>query len=204
MWLSLLKTSRFRFQFFLTLFFLFLILIIYRAFLDFAEARPGVVLKDPILGLFDPIDLTWLIFALIYLCLAAGILSLLKQPEKLLLAVQAYILIILVRIAAMYFVPFEAPEKLIVLRDPFVEMFGAGNSLTKDLFFSGHTSTLFLLYLAAESKKLKLIFILSAAVVGVSIILQHVHYVVDVFAAPFFTHACFKIVSKLKLFEINL
>lgn len=178
-------------------------LISYRRFLDYAEARPGVVLQDPVLQLFNPIDLTWLIFGLIYLCLLVGIFSLLKHPEKLLLAFQSYTLIVIVRIAAMYLVPLEAPEKLIVLKDPFVEMFGSGDSLTKDLFFSGHTATLFLLFLTAESKKLKLIFILSAAVVGVSIILQHVHYIIDVFAAPFFTYACFKAAASLSLYKLK-
>lgn len=178
-------------------------LILYRKFLDFAEARPGVILNDPVLLLFNPIDLTWLIFVLIYLCLVIGIFSLLKYPEKLLLAFQTYTLIVGVRIIAMYLVPFEAPEKLIVLKDPFVEMFGSGDSLTKDLFFSGHTATLFLLFLTAESKKMKTVFILSAVIVGSSIILQHVHYIIDVFAAPFFTYTCFKVVSALSFYKLR-
>ena len=100
-------------------------------------------------------------------------------------------------------VPFEAPEKLIVLKDPFVEMFGSGESLTKDLFFSGHTATLFLLFLVVESKCLKYVFLVSAIIVGVAIVLQHVHYVIDVFAAPFFTYACFVFVSSLNLNKIT-
>lgn len=103
----------------------------------------------------------------------------------------------------MYLMPFEAPEKLIVLKDPFVEMFGSGESLTKDLFFSGHTATLFMLFLVVESKRMKYIFLASAVVVGVSIILQHVHYVIDVFVAPFFTYAVFKIVASLNLYKLN-
>lgn len=202
-WKPYFESAPFRMKFLLSTLFMITALISYRRFLDYAEARPGVVLQDPVLQLFNPIDLTWLIFGLIYLCLLVGIFSLLKHPEKLLLAFQSYTLIVIVRIVAMYLVPFEAPEKLIVLKDPFVEMFGSGDSLTKDLFFSGHTATLFLLFLTAESKKLKLIFILSAAVVGVSIILQHVHYIIDVFAAPFFTFACFKIVSKLGLYKFT-
>lgn len=202
-WLPLLKTSKFRIQFFLTIFFLLLALFVYRKFLDFAEARPGVVIPDPILNLYNPIDLTWLIFGLIYLCLIIGVFVLAKKPDKLLLAFQTYTAVVIVRIIAMYLVPFEAPEKLIVLKDPFVEMFGSGESLTKDLFFSGHTTTLFMLFLVVESKKLKYVFLISAIVVGVTIVLQHVHYVIDVFAAPFFTYTCYALVLSLKLNKIS-
>jgi hypothetical protein len=202
-WLPLLKSTKFRFQFLITILLLIIFLFSYRRFLDFAEARPGVVIPDPILQLYNPIDLTWLIFGIIYLCLIIGIFALAKKPEKLLLAFQAYTAVVLVRIIAMYLVPFEAPEKLIVLKDPFVEMFGSGESLTKDLFFSGHTATLFLLFLIVESKKLKFVFLSSAVIVGITIVLQHVHYVIDVFAAPFFTYVCYKVVVSLNLYKIK-
>lgn len=202
-WKSLLSSSQFRIKFFVSIVFLASALFAYRNFLDFAEARAGVAIPDPILKLYEPIDLTWLIFGLIYLCLLVGIIVLIKHPEKLLLAFQTYTAIIIVRIIAMYLMPLEAPGKLIVLKDPLVEMFGSGESLTKDLFFSGHIATLFLLFLVVESKRLKYIFLVSAVIVGVSIVLQHVHYVIDVFAAPFFTYVCFTVVSSLNFNKLK-
>lgn len=196
-WKPFLNSSKFRIKFFVSVIILLTTLFVYRRFLDFAEARTGVSIPDPILKLYEPIDLTWLIFGLIYLCLVVGIIALIKNPEKLLLAFQVYTAVVVVRIIAMYLVPFEAPEKIIVLKDPFVEMFGSGESLTKDLFFSGHTATLFLLFWVVESKRLKYVFLVSAVVVGVSIVLQHVHYVIDVIAAPFFTYVCFIFMSSL-------
>jgi membrane-associated phospholipid phosphatase len=198
-WQPLFRNSKFRIQFFITILLLALALFAYRNFLDFAEARSGTVLSDPILKLYNPVDLTWLIFAMIYIGLIAGIVVLSKNPEKLLLAFQTYTALIVVRIIAMYLVPLEAPETLIVLKDPFVEFFGSGESLTKDLFFSGHTATLFMLSLVIESKPMKYIFLISAAFVGISIVLQHVHYVIDVLAAPFFTYACYTAISSLEL-----
>ena len=202
-WKTPLSSSEFRMKFIVSIISLASALFVYRKFLDFAEARPGVKISDPILYLFEPVDLTWLIFGLIYLCLLVGIFALIKNPEKLLLAFQTYTAIIIVRIIAMYLLPFEVPEKLIVLKDPFVEMFGSGESLTKDLFFSGHVATLFLLFLVVELKGLKYIFLGSAIIVGISIVLQHVHYVIDVFAAPFFTYVCFTIVSSSNLNKIK-
>jgi len=202
-WKPFLSSSKFRVKFFLSVIILSFSLFAYRNFLDFAEARTGASIPDPILKLFEPIDLTWLIFGLIYLCLVVGIIALIQNPEKLLLAFQVYTAIVIVRIIGMYLVPFEAPQKLIVLKDPFVELFGSGEALTKDLFFSGHTATLFMLFLVVESKRLKYIFLISAVIVGVSIVLQHVHYVIDVFAAPFFTYVCFIFVSSLNLNKLK-
>ncbi|NWF90359.1 MAG: hypothetical protein HXY50_12975 [Ignavibacteriaceae bacterium] len=203
MWLSLFKQTNFRIKFSLTVVSLLLSLFAYRRFLDFAEARKGTLLPDPILQLFNPIDLTWLIFGIIYLSLIIGVVVLAKNPERLLLAFQTYTLLIISRIIAMYLMPFEAPEKLIVLKDPFVEMFGSGESLTKDLFFSGHTATLFMLFLVVKTKRMKYYFLACSIIVGVSIILQHVHYMIDVFAAPFFTYACFRIITSLNLYKLN-
>lgn len=167
-------------------------------FLNFVEVRKGVALPDPILNLFKPVDLTWLIFAVIYVSLIAGIISLAKNPKRLLFTVQLYTLMVAVRIVAMYLLPLEPPVKMIVLNDPFVEYFGTGQTLTKDLFFSGHTATLFILYLVSENKMMKIVFLISTIAVAISVLLQHVHYSIDVFAAVFFTYACYKLVLKFK------
>jgi hypothetical protein len=178
----------------LTVVFLIIILIIFSNFLQFVESREGVSLPDPILILFNPIDLTWLTFGLIYASLIIAIINFVKEPDKLLLAVQSYSLMIVFRLIAMYLTHFDAPEKLLLLDDPFVQFFGSGQILTKDLFFSGHTATLFLLYLIAEVKSLRIFFLCSTLLVGAAVILQHVHYTVDVLAAPFFAYTSYKIV----------
>jgi len=107
---------------------------------------------------------------------------------------QAYGLMVIIRIIAMYLTPFEAPEKLILLNDPFVQLFGQGAVLTKDLFFSGHTATLFLLFLLAENKALKITFLIFTIIVGTAVLLQHVHYSIDVFMAPFVAYSALKLV----------
>jgi membrane-associated phospholipid phosphatase len=98
----------------------------------------------------------------------------------------------------MYLLPLEPPAKMIILNDPFVEFFGTGQTLTKDLFFSGHTATLFILFLVSEKKVYKTIFLISTVAVAVAVLLQHVHYTIDVFAAVFFTYACYKLVLRIK------
>ena len=197
-WKEFLKEKRNKIELVVTLVFLAVVLASLANFLDFAEARQGVVLPDPILNLFNPIDLTWLIFALIYISLVVAIITLIKNPKQLMFAIQVYSLMVAVRIVAMYLLPLEPPEKIIILNDPFVEFFGTGQTLTKDLFFSGHTATLLILFLVSEKKIIKTVFLISTITVAISVLLQHVHYTIDVFAAVFFTFTCYKFLQAIK------
>jgi hypothetical protein len=173
------------------------VMISFSQFINFIEQREGVVLSDPILKAFNPINLTWLTFLLIYLSLIIFIVTTFNKPDKLLIAFQAYGLMVIFRTIAMYLTPFEAPETLLPLNDPFVQLFGTGEIPTKDLFFSGHTGTLFLLFLLAENKPLKTFFLLSTLIVGTAVLLQHVHYSIDVFIAPFVAYGAYKIIKNL-------
>lgn len=198
-WKEFLKEKRNRFELVITLFLLAVVLTSLANFLNYVEARKGVLLPDPLLNLFNPIDLTWLTFALIYVSLSVAIATLSKNPKRLLFAVQLYTFMVAVRILAMYLLPLQPPEKMIILNDPFVEFFGTGQTLTKDLFFSGHTATLLILFLISEKKIIKTIFLISTIVVAIAVLLQHVHYTIDVFAAVFFTYTCYVVLEKLKM-----
>ena len=189
------KTNVYNFYFSISL--LMLTLFTFTEFLNFVESRMGTALSDPILDTFNPVNLTWLIFFLIYAALIIGIVSSLSEPEKLLLLVQSYILMILFRIFAMFVMPLNPPDNIIILNDPFVEYFGTGQMLTKDLFFSGHTATIFLFFLVSKNKFLKRLFLIFTISVGFALLVQHVHYSIDIFAAPFFSYGSFRIVNKL-------
>ena len=193
-WKSFFSIKRNRNEFILTIILLAILMISFSQFLQFIEKRNGVVLPDPLLYTFSPIDLTWLIFSLIYLSIIVFLINIIKEPDKLLIALQAYGLMVIFRAIAMYLVPLEAPETILVLNDPFVQLFGKGEILTKDLFFSGHTGTLFLLFLLTEKKTLKFIFLISTFIVAAAVILQHVHYSIDVFIAPFVAYSSYRII----------
>jgi membrane-associated phospholipid phosphatase len=174
-------------------------MISFSQFLQFIEKRNGVSLPDPILNAFSPLNLTWLTFTLIYLSIVLFLFSLRKDPYKIIIALQAYGLMVIFRTIAMYLVPLEAPKTILLLNDPFVQLFGKGEILTKDLFFSGHTATLFLLFLLTKNKILKVIFLVSTVTVGIAVLLQHVHYSIDVFVAPFVAYGAFRIITSLHI-----
>jgi hypothetical protein len=152
-------------------------------FLERIETRPGVVLPDPLLALLEPRDFTWLTFAAIYGGLVAAIVSLSGHPQQLVFAMQCYITMVLIRIACMASVPLEPPPGMIPLVDPVVQAAGSGQVLTKDLFFSGHTSTLLLLALTARRALWRRVFLAATGTVAVCVLWQHVHYTVDVLVA---------------------
>lgn len=155
------------------------------SFLHFNETRAGVQLLDPVLPHLPARDFSWLLFAMIYGIVFSTVAQLARKPRALLIALQAYALLIVVRIAMMYCIPLEPPPGMIVLQDPFVRAFGNGNDLVKDLFFSGHTSTTFLCALSLRAKWLRLICFAGSGCVALLVLLQHTHYTIDVLVAPF-------------------
>jgi membrane-associated phospholipid phosphatase len=156
------------------------------------EMRPGVALADPVLAMFEPRDVTVLTFLLIYSSIAAAVVHLAAHPHHLLLGMRAYTLMLSLRMLTMWSVPLDAPERIIPLTDPLVEAFTVSQTLLKDLFFSGHTSTSFLLYLTARNRVLKRVFLVCTVLIAGCVLIQHVHYFVDVVAAPFFAYGAFR------------
>jgi hypothetical protein len=70
----------------------------------------------------------------------------------------------------------------------------AGN----DMFFSSHTGMPFLMALNFwNNKKIRLIFIAISVIFAISVLLGHLHYSIDVFAAFFITYSIFHICQRL-------
>lgn len=194
-WKEALRQPRFRIVSLVTLVCLAATLDALRLVLDAIESRPGVILHDPLLALFNPIDLTWLTFGLIYGGLVVTLALLIPHPARLLSVAQSYILMILIRILCLIAAPLEPPMTTIPLSDPVVEFFGSAETiLTKDLFFSGHTATLFLFALGLPDRRWRLVMFVVTACVAVAVLFQHVHYTIDVFVAPLVSYAAFRIV----------
>ena len=192
-WQSAWQDSAIRRGLLITLPLLVVTLSVLARFLEGVEQRPGVVLSDPVLALFAPHDVTWLTFLLIYAGLFGAIAILMHDPRRLLLAIHTYMIMVVFRMCAMSLLPLDAPQTMIPLTDPFVEYFGTGIPLSKDLFFSGHTSTLFLLGLTMQARRWRTVFFFCTAAVACCVLIQHIHYTVDVFVAPFFAYTSYRL-----------
>jgi hypothetical protein len=58
-----------------------------------------------------------------------------------------------------------------------------GIKITKDLFFSGHMVTAFCSYFAMPNRTLKVVFLLGSIALAILLIIQHVHYTIDILGA---------------------
>ncbi len=167
------------------------------ALVKWVERRPGAILADPVLALLAPRDVTWPVFTLIYVGILIAVVRLVRTPVRLVLGVQAYVVMALLRIVVMWATPLDPPPGMIVLEDPLVQGFGgASQALTRDLFFSGHTSTMFLLFLAVPGRAARAFFLACTVSVAFLVLVQHVHYAVDVLAAPPFAYLAWRIARK--------
>lgn len=164
-------------------------------FLSWIETRDGVVLPDPLLSLFSPVDISELTFTVTYTMVLSAIAAFSRYPRRFVQAFQSYLLLCCVRMVMMLLVPLAAPPEQILLRDPFIEAFvGTATPLSRDLFFSGHTSTPFVFGFAAPTRKIR-VFLFTAAVLAAGLVLaQHAHYTIDVVVAPFVAYAAYRIV----------
>lgn len=97
----------------------------------------------------------------------------------------------------MYVFTLEPPAGIIPLHDPIVDVIAYGGQVfNKDLFFSGHVATLTLFVLLEERPVIKKILTLNTLIVAGLILLQRVHYTIDVVAAPLLMIGLFRLAKK--------
>ena len=88
--------------------------------------------------------------------------------------------------ATLTFVALNPPEKLIAIVDPLSTAFYGKNFITKDLFFSGHTATMIIIFFCLEKRADRVFALFTSLLVATLVLVQHIHYTIDVvFAIPF-------------------
>ena len=160
-----------------------------KIYLAFNETRIGWRLYDPVIEFVGPIDLSTPIFIVTYGCILIGLFFCMVSPRKIIQMNLTILCLLSFRITCMYLVPLEPPVEIIPLQDAFLMNTTYGNQLlVKDLFFSGHTASVVILYYLVEQKYISTFFLLMSIVVGSMLIMQHVHYTIDVIVAYAFAY----------------
>jgi hypothetical protein len=158
--------------------------------------KPGTQLSDPVLLFFQPKDWSIEIFLLLYSVTVLSLLLNIRKPQTMLLMFQLYAVVNFMRLASLYLFTLEAPEGTIPLSDPFLAVFAYGKEVyVKDLFFSGHISTLCILYFVEQRKLVKGVILISTVLVSLFLAWQRVHYTLDMLAAPLIVWLVFKFFS---------
>ena len=121
-------------------------------------------------------------------------LLLIIEPKRIPFALKSIALWVVVRsifISLTHIAPY--PEHAIVLSSNLINKFTFG----ADLFFSGHTGLPFLIALLFwNHKALRYTFIATSLIFGTAVLLGHLHYSIDVFAAFFITDGVYRIAEK--------
>ncbi|MGZ3922363.1 MAG: phosphatase PAP2-related protein [Flavisolibacter sp.] len=197
-WLFAVRNVSFRKRLTIGLFLLVSLVLVLPSFFRFAEERQGYKMNDLVLNALTPRDVSVPIFLCIWLTVVLFFFRSATDPQLFLLYIYGFLLICLCRMITISLVPLEPPVNLIELRDPLSNYFyGSKNFITKDLFFSGHTATLSLFGFCFKTKYYKAIALLASLAVACLLLVQHVHYTVDVIAAPFFSYGCFLIAKRI-------
>jgi len=78
-----------------------------------------------------------------------------RKPAIFLKLLYLLIAVTIIRIITISLFPLDPPAELIPLRDPLISPTYGGKNLfvTKDLFFSGHTSNLLICFMCLQKKK---------------------------------------------------
>lgn len=156
-------------------------------YLVFNENRSsGFELDDWILNALEPANVSTPLFAITWICIICCLPVALRTPKHSMVVFVSILTIGVLRCITLYLVPLLPPEGIIPLRDTLLEgSFYENQVLVKDLFFSGHTANLALLAFLVDVKWLKYILGICTFIVAYLLLKQHVHYTIDIIAAPF-------------------
>jgi hypothetical protein len=173
------------------------ILITLPFFFQYIEQRPGSVLNDALLSYLKPRDVSIPIFAMIWSMALLFILRSIQSPSVFLVALWGFIFLFLTRICTISLIALSPPPGLIPLIDPISNRFYGNSFITKDLFYSGHTAAVCLFFFCFQRKIDRWMALVCTIAVGFLVLVQHVHYTIDVIAAPFFTFLCYLLARKI-------
>ena len=190
-WKNAWQIPSFKRKFLIAVLFTALLLLIFPLFFQYIEKREGYALNDWLLGFITPVNVSPVIFLIIILIGLLGVYRALQQPWLLLIFLYSFIVLSIARLSTISLVPLNPPHGLIPLADPISSAVYQTNFITKDLFFSGHTSSQFLLFLCFTKRTDKVLALVATIAIALLVLLQHIHYTIDVLAAPVMAYISF-------------
>ncbi|WP_447640216.1 MULTISPECIES: phosphatase PAP2-related protein [Chitinophagaceae] len=197
-WQSALKISQYKTALFIGLLLVGALVMCLPAFFHVIQLRPGHQINDAFVNALPAVDLSIPIFVVLWSVISLALLRSLQNPRQFLVTLYAMIFLLLFRYLSISLVALEPPVGLIPIVDPVSNLtYGHADFITKDLFFSGHTSSMFLSFLCLHRRPEKTFALVATFVIAIFVLVQHVHYTIDVLAAPFFTYLSYRLSKKM-------
>ena len=176
---------------------IFLSLIIFgiAAFIDYlsgtyVSSAETVDVPDLILDHIGPFNIGFLLtWGYVTFFLALFLYPILFHITILHIAICQFSLLIMLRAVFVVFTHMQTPPDAIPTNFPWIFQ---KLDFHNDMFFSGHTAIPFLGFLMFK-EKIRYFFLFGSILMGTSVLLAHMHYSIDVFAAFFITYGSYKI-----------
>lgn len=173
-------------------------------FLPIHEIRADLInwqLNDFTFKLLPAKDMSIPIFTITYGVMVVYVIRNYKRPMYLSKAFFAYGILLLFRIVTLSLVPLKEPDSIILLQDPFLNNIiysstSSGGLINADLFFSGHTALLFSIYFLSKRKPL---YLFLGIILATLLLIQRVHYLIDILGAIPFAYFAVRISEYLVL-----
>lgn len=162
----------------------------------YATQNASNAVSDIILDNIPKINMDFMFVQVFFIFLFFVALLLVNEPRQIPFVLKSIALFVFIRsifINLTNIGPYPDNDFL-ALNSDFIKKFTFGG----DLFFSGHTGLPFLMSLIFwKNKVLRITFILTSIAFGMAVLLGHLHYSIDVFAAFFITEGIYRIAEKI-------
>lgn len=154
---------------------------------------------DPLLGEIPTYDLSYIYiwgFYLTVFLLTAYVLLL--RPEIAPFSLKTFGILLAVRAGFVLLINIGPPIGFLYGDTPWDQIGTFDQMFFKnDLFFSGHTAVPFLGFLLFKGSKFRWVMFAISLIMGATVLLMHVHYSIDVFAAFFITHGIYSLSNRI-------
>lgn len=182
---------------------LLVVLISFPFFFAFIEQRGGASINDRLLAHIPPNDVSIPTFIVIWSMSILLWVRCVQNPDIFILFLWCFCLLCFSRMITITLFPLNPPNDLIPLKDPLTSFFYGGTEkfIRRDLFYSGHTSIQFLMFLCLRKRLDKILTLLSSLAVGTLVLVQHIHYSIDVFAAFVFSYFIYRLGKMITRYE---
>ncbi len=179
---------------FVGIFFLVLALIFQSYASEYSTANSGRFVGDLLLDHLPVVNLNAIIIEGAFFMILMTLCLLLLQPKRLTFAIKAVAVFVAVRSVCVAVTHLGIYPNQVLPGNGFIDQVYVALNLQAGYFFSAHTGLPFLMALIFwDDKPWRYAFFCVSALFGVSVLLAHIHYTIDVFAAPFMTYSIFKL-----------